>query len=106
MIIEALAAAAALLGGGEAASACRQPVGAASRSADTLTITPSRCGRQLAQTHPGAVLRAAGAVPSLTLRDQLRCHAYFASFKSEWNLEAARPVVDWPRLVLSACNPS
>ena len=85
------------------------PVAAARWDGATLSVRPSRCGRGVALTQPGRVLaiaaRRAGTEPSPTLRAQLRCHAYFAGFKREWNLEAARPHVSWPVLIATACNP-
>jgi uncharacterized protein DUF2599 len=115
MVARLLAVLAALLSGGDAAAerpaGCEPLVVAASWSAGTLTVEPSRCGRRIAVTAPQRVLDAALATAGdpaggdRTLVDQLRCHAYFASFKHNWNLEAARPVVSWPKLIATACNP-
>lgn len=106
MVAEVLAVVAGLLGGGEAPHVCRHPVVTSRLATEGVTVTPTQCGRELALTRPGVVVRAAGGYPSETMRDQLRCHAYFASFQRDWHLEYARPVVAWPRMILSGCNPS
>jgi hypothetical protein len=104
------------MGAGAAAerpAACVPLVASAAWDGGTLVVRPTQCGRRIARQRPGQVLAAAataaaGAVPppnARSLRDQLRCHALFAPFKPDWNLEVERPAVSWPALIATACNP-
>ena len=110
MVVLALVAGLLAAGGSVAAAPVCDPLVRAARwDAGTLVVRPSRCGRTIAVTEPGRVLDAAVAIAgggaTKTLRDQLRCHAVFAGFKRDWNLESYRPVVSWPDLIATACNP-
>ncbi|MEP7160749.1 MAG: DUF2599 domain-containing protein [Dermatophilaceae bacterium] len=52
--------------------------------------------------------RLSAAVPAADtpgMRDQFVCHAQYASTKTGWYLEPARPAVGYPRTVLTGCNP-
>ena len=74
-------------------------------------VVPTRCGRRTADDRPGrafreAVRKSGGHAPNRrSLRRQLHCHAVFAAWKREWNLEAHRPYVSWPAMVATGCNP-
>lgn len=39
------------------------------------------------------------------LKDQYKCHVYFATNKSRWNLDTWRPSVGYAKTVRKACNP-
>ena len=51
------------------------------------------------------VVRAVPDAEGEGMRDQVRCHAVFASDKAAWYLEPARPEVGWWETVAAGCNP-
>jgi hypothetical protein len=93
------------------AHACAQPVTSALWRDGVLAVVASRCGRRLAVRHPRRVFAAAvtaagqGAPNRESLLNQFRCHALFAPFKPEWDLEVARPAVSFLDTVRAGCNP-
>lgn len=40
-----------------------------------------------------------------SMKNQYECHWYFASYKSEFNLEPSRPTTTWANMVAKLCNP-
>lgn len=40
-----------------------------------------------------------------SMKNQYHCHWYFATVKSEFNLEPSRKVTNWFNMVTSLCNP-
>ena len=85
---------------------CAKYVAGATFANATWSVVPTRCGRRRAWLEPR---RAFAEVPATedreTLYLQFRCHAIFAAYKPDWDLEAFRPVVSFSRLIATGCNP-
>lgn len=80
----------------------------------TLTIIPNWWGRNLAQADAKRLLndamnkagwRALSGSQYNSMLNQLKCHAYFADSKYQWNLDAWRPDVGFWSTVRAYCNP-
>ena len=75
-----------------------------------LVVTPTAYLREhgSADVAKEAWRRVSAAVPDADtpgMQDQFVCHAQYASTKTGWYLEPARPAVGYPRTVLTGCNP-
>jgi hypothetical protein len=83
-------------------------------SGQTLKVMPNLAGRILARYDAMRLLNdslnmAGWARLSShqynSLLNQLKCHAYFADSKPQWNLDAWRPDVGFWSTVSARCNP-
>ncbi len=75
-----------------------------------LVVTPTTYLREHGSVEVAeeAWRRVSVAVPDADtpgMQDQFICHAQYASTKTGWYLEPARPAVGYPRTVLTGCNP-
>ena len=84
-------------------------------SGQTLSVMPNTLGRHLAQVDAQRLLndainkagwRSLSGSQYNSLLNQMKCHAYFADSKPQWNLDAWRPDIGFWSTVRHQCNPT